>query len=366
MTRRPLHAIIAGGGTGGHLFPGIAIAQAIQQKNPESRIRFIGSGRPLEKKVLSEAGFPLTVIPVEGIKGRGRWRQAKVVCQLPFALLKSVFVLIRRWPHVVIGVGGYSAGPVVLAARLLGRKAVLHEQNRLPGVTTRLLAPLAHAVCISFADTLLKVPKEVLHLTGNPIRHSLLGSEWADKKANNEATVVVLGGSQGAHGINLAMMEAAKKLSAIGVRGVRVIHQTGEADVAMVSEAYATNGVSHDVRPFFTDMRPLYHQADLLVCRAGATTVAEITAVGKPAIFIPFPAAADDHQRLNAEALVAADAAEMILEKDLNGQILADRIMALLSNKDRLEDMGKRAALQGYPNAAEAVADVCYRLVYGG
>lgn len=364
MNRKPLRAIIAGGGTGGHLFPGIAIAQSIQRKNPESRIRFVGSGRPLEKKVLSEAGFALSVIPVEGIKGRGWWRQAKVVFRLPLALLESVFILLRHWPQVVIGMGGYSSGPVVLAARLLGRKAVLHEQNRLPGVTTRLLVPFAHAVCVSFEDTLLKVSRQALHLTGNPIRKSLLESAGAEASESRGRTVLVLGGSQGAHAINLAMMAAAEKLTGAG--GLEVIHQSGEADAAMVAQAYARAGLPHEVRPFFTEMGPLYRRADLVVCRAGATTVAEIVGVGKPSIFIPFSAAADDHQRLNAEALVAKGAAEMILEKDLDGPMLADRILALLSDNDRLEEMGRRAALRGFPDAADSVADVCYRLVYGG
>jgi UDP-N-acetylglucosamine--N-acetylmuramyl-(pentapeptide) pyrophosphoryl-undecaprenol N-acetylglucosamine transferase len=365
----PLNAVIAGGGTGGHLFPGIAIAQAIQSRNTLSRIRFIGSGRPLEKRVLSEAGFPLSVIPVEGIKGRGIQRQAKVMFQLPFALIKSLFILVKEWPRVVIGVGGYSAGPVVLAARLLGKKVVIHEQNRLPGVTTRLLSSLAHGVCISFEDTPLKAKGARLYLTGNPVRHTLLENTGTDPSATAfmkpsgapNKSVLVLGGSQGAHGINKAMISAAELLVQ---KGVHVIHQTGEADAAEVEAAYSRIGLFHMVRPFFNDMGPIYRWADLIVCRAGATTVAEITAIGKPALFIPFPAAADDHQRLNAEALVIGGAAEMMLEKDLDGALLANRITALLSNDGRLAEMARKAALYGHPNAADAVVDVCYKLVF--
>lgn len=363
----PLRIVIAGGGTGGHLFPGIAIAQEFMDRNPNSSLLFIGTDKPFETKALSEAGFTHKPITTEGIKGRGLRKQAKSILKIPKGIFESVIILKRFRPDIVIGVGGYSAGPLVVGAWLLGIKIVLHEQNILPGITNRILSRIADRIYVSFDDMQTGLnPKKVLY-TGNPIRKEILqyaknqkGFEIDDSKQNKYFTILILGGSQGAHSINMALLEAIDKIKEKDK--FFFIHQTGLNDEIRVKNAYEINGISCRVQSFFNDMARQYQKADLVICRAGATTVAEIKAIGKGVIFIPFPFAADNHQVLNARSLEKAGAAEMILEKDLNGKVLAERINFYASSPDILRQMASRAKDLGRPDAAVAIADNCYRL----
>jgi UDP-N-acetylglucosamine--N-acetylmuramyl-(pentapeptide) pyrophosphoryl-undecaprenol N-acetylglucosamine transferase len=359
-----MRIVIAGGGTGGHLFPGIAIAQEFMERDSHNRVLFVSTGKPFEISVLADAGFTHKRIASEGIKGRNRWQQAMAVSKLPTGILTSVGVLWNFKPDLVVGVGGYSAGPVVAGAWLLRKKIVLQEQNLLPGITNRMLAPFAHRIYISFKKTGDYFNSKNCRFLGNPVRKALYqtnGNRVRAEKAGKPFTVLIVGGSQGAHSINVAIMEA---ISCIESRqGIRFIHQTGTRDVATVEDAYRRTAVSGTVQAFFMDMASQFQHADLVICRAGATTVAEITAVGKAAIYIPFPHAADNHQVLNAGDLEAAGAAEMILEKNLTGPYLAQRIDHYRSNPDAIDQMAAAAKACGKPDAAEKIVNDCYALV---
>ena len=327
---RALRIIIAGGGTGGHLFPGIAIAQEFMARNSASRIIFVSTGNRLEKAVLSKAGFDLRSIQVAGIKGRGIWNQIKSVLKIPGALLAAMEVIKNFSPDLAIGLGSYSAGPVVIGAWLRRIPIVIHEQNILPGITNRILARFADRIYISFDNTQARLNPQKVYWTGNPVRRELLETAGGDRETAGHAsnqrifTVLIIGGSQGAHRINTAMIEALEHFQ--NAERLHFLHQTGETDEASVSEAYRKNAVSATAQSFFDDMAERYQQADLIICRAGATTVAEITALGKAAIFIPFPHAADNHQMLNAADLATDGAAEIIVEKDLSGHLLLSLI----------------------------------------
>ena len=356
----------AGGGTGGHLFPGIAIAQEFIRRDPDVQVLFIGTGKPIEVSVLEAHGFPRKQISSEGIKGRTWWQKMRSISKLPIGLLTSLYLLWRFHPNLVVGLGGYSAAPVVAAAWLLRKKIVLQEQNTVAGITNRMLAPLAHRIYISFQQTSSFFKEDMVRLTGNPIRESLISSvENAHQmeRKNDLFTILILGGSQGAHRINMAVTEA---LTALKEKNrFHFIPQTGTQDETFVAESYQANHVSAEVRAFFQDMASPLGNADLVICRAGATTVAEITALGLAAIFIPFPFAADNHQVLNAQELEAEGAAEMILESDLDGKALAERIAYYASHPDAIRRMANKSKNRGRPGAAGDIVDDCYDLIMG-
>ncbi|MBW1726857.1 MAG: undecaprenyldiphospho-muramoylpentapeptide beta-N-acetylglucosaminyltransferase [Deltaproteobacteria bacterium] len=364
----PLRIVIAGGGTGGHLFPGIAIAQEFMARNPNNRVLFVGTGKPFETTALSKADFAHKRITSEGIKGRGLGNQTRSILKIPKGIFESVMILKRFRPDLVLGVGGYSAGPLAAAAWLLGIKIVLHEQNIFPGITNRILSRLADRVYVSFDDIPTGIrPKKVLY-TGNPVRREILqyaknqkGLEIDESEQKRYFVILIIGGSQGAHSINMAILEAIETIT--DKDKFFFIHQTGLNDETRVKNAYERYGMSCRVQAFFNDMDRQYQKADLVICRAGATTVAEIKAIGKGAIFIPYPFAADNHQVLNARSLEKTGAAEMILEKDLNGKALAERINFYASNPDTLRQMASRAKDLCRTDAAAVIVDDCYKLV---
>jgi len=364
---RALCIIIAGGGTGGHLFPGIAIANEFMTRNSATQVIFISTGNRLEKAVLSKAGFELRSIQVAGIKGRGIWNQLKSVLKIPGAILAGMGLLKNFSPDLIVGLGSYSAGPVVMGAWLMRIPIAIHEQNILPGITNKILARFADRIYISFENTQSRLSPKKVYWTGNPVRQELLGTSGqpengtAQEISQAQFTVLIIGGSQGAHGINMAMIEALEHFQ--NSERLHFVHQTGEADQAPVSNAYRKKSVSSTVQSFFDNMAEQYHQADLIICRAGATTVAEITALGKAAIFIPFPYAADNHQMLNAADLAKDGAAEIIIEKELNGILLSERIEHYMDDREALEDMAARARRHGNPEAAKNIVDDCYRLL---
>jgi UDP-N-acetylglucosamine--N-acetylmuramyl-(pentapeptide) pyrophosphoryl-undecaprenol N-acetylglucosamine transferase len=359
--QRRLRVVIAGGGTGGHLFPGIAIADAFGEVRPAAEVMFIGSGRPLEISVLSQTGYRFDTIAIEGLKGRGRWSQLRAAFKIPGAIWASMRKLWSFKPHLVVGVGGYSAGPVVAAAWLMRIPRVLHEQNLLPGITNRILTRLANRIYVSFDETRERLATRKARLTGNPVRRALLAGK-TDAAASREGLhLLVMGGSQGAHALNMALIDAISELPAKALLCVR--HQTGTKDLGVVQAAYARHGIQAEVRPFFDDMADCYQWADLVICRAGATTVAEVTALGLPAIFVPYPFAADDHQRLNALAVVDAGGGEMIIEQDLDGKVLAERLKYFLGRPEGLEPMAAAARTLGRPEAAEEIVKDCLQLL---
>ena len=366
---RALRIVIAGGGTGGHLFPGIAIAKEFMARNSATRVIFISTGNRLERTVLSKAGFDLRSIQVAGIKGRGIWDQIKSVLKIPGAILAAMGLLKNFSPDLTVGLGSYSAGPVVTGAWLMRIPIVIHEQNIWPGITNRILSRCADRIYISFENTKSSLNPHKVYWTGNPVRPELLACADRPKDATAQEirqarfTVLIIGGSQGAHRINLAMIAALGHLQ--HAERLHFVHQTGEADEEAVSQAYRGNKVSAQARSFFDNMAEQYRQADLIICRAGATTVAEITALGKAAIFIPFPYAADNHQMLNAADLASDGAAEIIEEKELTGELLSKKIEHYLDHPEALDGMAARARRYGKPEAAKNIVDDCYRLLTG-
>jgi UDP-N-acetylglucosamine--N-acetylmuramyl-(pentapeptide) pyrophosphoryl-undecaprenol N-acetylglucosamine transferase len=352
--------LIAGGGTGGHLFPAVAIAEAFRVRDPEGDILFAGTDSPLETAELSRREFDHVSIAAGGLKGLSFLRQIRSVPKTLMGVCQALGVIWRFKPDIVIGVGGYASGPVSLAARFVGKKMVIHEQNLLPGLTNRILGRFAHRIFISFPDSPAVFKRSKTVLTGNPVRAEVLGIEPRER-SNKGFTILVMGGSQGAHTINCAVVEALGHLTRPSE--MTFIHQTGPKDLPWVESAYKQRGIRATVEPFFQDMASAYHSADLVICRAGATTVAELAAVGKPAIFIPFPFAANSHQELNARFVADSGGGEIILEEDLNGEFLAERMNHYASNRNALQEMTTRASALGRPNAAEMIVDECRRLV---
>jgi UDP-N-acetylglucosamine--N-acetylmuramyl-(pentapeptide) pyrophosphoryl-undecaprenol N-acetylglucosamine transferase len=363
---RALRIVIAGGGTGGHLFPGIAIAQEFMARNSQNNIIFVSTGNQLEQRVLSQANFALERITVEGLKRRGLWNQTKSISKLPKGIFESIRILSRFKPDLIVGLGSYSAGPVVLAAWLLRTKIVLHEQNLLPGITNRILSRFADRIFVAFEDTTARFASQKVQFTGNPVRQDILKPALPqnhNNKGSKPFTILIIGGSQGAHRINLSVAEALEHLTQRD--NLYFVHQTGATDEEMLKDAYARHEITSRVQSFFDHMAELYLHADLIICRAGATTVAEITAIGKAVVFIPFPYAADNHQVLNAESLSKSGAAEMILEKDLNGKILGQKIEYYASHPAVLSNMAAKAKRLGNPAAAKDIVDHCYKIVLG-
>jgi UDP-N-acetylglucosamine--N-acetylmuramyl-(pentapeptide) pyrophosphoryl-undecaprenol N-acetylglucosamine transferase len=352
-----MRMVIAGGGTGGHVFPGLAVADAVRRAGGE--VLFVGSERGIEAQVVPAAGYRLETVPIRSVRGRGIRGLAGATCQVPRATGAAFRILRRARPDIVVGTGGYVSFPVVVAAWLQRLPAILLEQNAQPGLATRALAPLARAVCTSFPETAARLRGARAVCTGNPVR------QWAPQpreRSPGTFTLLVFGGSQGAHRINVEAVGAVRALAADNP-GLRVIHQTGRADKDWVEAAYRDSRIAAEVHAFIDDMGGAYARADLVVCRAGATTVAELTALGKPAILIPYPFAADDHQRLNAEALERRGAALVLLDRDLTAAALAERVRALVRNPERLESMSRAARALGRPDAAERVLEVCRQVL---
>jgi UDP-N-acetylglucosamine--N-acetylmuramyl-(pentapeptide) pyrophosphoryl-undecaprenol N-acetylglucosamine transferase len=364
---KALRVVMAGGGTGGHLFPGLAIAQEFMARNERNTVLFVSTGNPLERSVLNQTGFTLETITAEGIKGRGLWNQAKSALKIPRGIVESLRILKKYQPDLTVGLGSYSAGPVVVGAWLMRTKIVLHEQNILPGITNRILARFADRIYISFDETKTRFDLQKIRLTGNPVRKELLNHHEGnsnDVAADSKSfCVLIIGGSQGAHRINMTVAETLDHLAQ--KERLYFIHQTGAADEQTIKAAYQRAGIAARVQSFFRHMAPLYKQADLIICRAGATTVAEVTALGKAVIFIPFPFAADNHQALNADTLAREGAAEMILEKDLNAGVLGQKIEYYASHPEALEAMATKAGKLGHPAAAKRIVDDCYQLIAG-
>jgi len=355
---KPLRVLIAGGGTGGHIYPGIAIAREIKRRHPAADLLFVGTERGMEMKIVPAEGFRLETITISGLKGTRPLKQLKSLLAVPKSLLDARSILRRFQPTVVVGVGGYSSGPPVLMAGLMGIPAMLQEQNALPGLTNRLLARVAHKVATAFRECEAYFGSKAV-LTGNPVRADF--SRVLGRTGTDPFTLLVFGGSQGAQPINQSVIEALAILKP-QLPGLQVIHQTGERDYSRIKQAYDAMRMDADVRPFFGDIPKQFAAADLLVCRAGATTLAEVTVAGKAAILVPFPQAADDHQRMNAEALAQAGAAEMILQKDLDGPTLAARIRYYVEHQDALRRIGQNSRALGRPDATERIVDLVEEL----
>ena len=360
-----MRLLVAGGGTGGHLFPGLALGEEVKTRHPRNDVLFVGSARGIEAREVPKAGYPLEIIDVGPLKRIGLLGFLMGLFRLPRAFWQSMKVLRKFDPDVVIGVGGYSSGPVLLVACLMRKPTAIQEQNALPGFTNRTLGHFVDAVFIAFPQAGRAFAPRKTHLLGNPIRRAFLDNYLHTKPATDRLSILVTGGSQGAHALNLRVAEALEILGPqIGPR-VQVLHQTGSKDQPEIAARYEklqSTGLAVQAVAFIDDMARAYAGADLLVCRAGATTIAELTVCKKPAILVPFPFAADDHQTVNAQSLVEAGAALLMPEKDLTAQKLADTVRGLEGDRSRLQRMARASGVLGRPEAAREIADVCVSL----
>ncbi len=359
--------LIAGGGTGGHLYPGVAVAMEAQKEGIE--VLFIGTEKGIEARVLKKEGFKLRTIKAGRLKGMGMAEKIRTLTGIPGGIFQAAGIIREFGPQAVIGVGGYASFPAVAAARLTGIPVVIQEQNAYPGLTNRILGKIADAVAIGFEDAAGFFPKGRSVFTGNPIRGGMLATDrgaaldaWGLK--HGMFTVLVFGGSGGAHTINKGMTDALAVLA--GLEGsMQFIHQTGEKDLKMVEDAYAGTGFTAKVSPFIYDMAGAYACADLVVCRSGALTLAELTALGKPALLVPYPFAANNHQVANARSLEKSGAAKVIVDGEATGERLASEIKGLMDDNDALAVMSGRCLALGKPGAASAVLQLVKSLMKG-
>ena len=354
-----MRVVIAGGGTGGHLFPGLAVARALKRRVPEAQISFAGTAGGIEARVIPSTEFELDVIRSAGLKGKSPVALARGAALMPLSALDAWRVIVRRRPDVVIGVGGYSSGPVVLIAAARGVPAMLLEQNAVAGLTNKMLAPFVKRAAVTY-EASLKFFGGKGFVSGNPVRREFLEIDDAGIDAQ-KVRVLVFGGSQGAHVINVAMVEAAPRLAA-AAETLDLVCQTGTRDFDMVREAFERSGLQGRVERFIDAMDREMKAAGLVVSRAGATTLAEVTAAGRPAILVPLHTATDDHQRHNALALQQAGAAEVIEQKALSGELLAARIIALAVDRDKRRQMSAAARRLAKPRAAEDIVDAVLEL----
>lgn len=361
MAKTP-HIVFAGGGTGGHLFPALAVARELGRRHPGAEIGFIGGTRGLETRLVPQAGFQLRTLPVSGLKGASALGVLLAGSAAAVGVLRCLSWFLAHRPRLVVGVGGYASGPAVLAAWLLRVPTMLMEQNHFPGATNRWLAPRADAVCVP-SDA----AKARLHgiglVTGNPVRKEF--TAIGSPPGRDRLALLVFGGSRGARSINRAMIAALPALLKM-TPPPRIVHQTGPDEHASVAQGYAVHpGLDADVRPFLEDMPKVLAEADLVVCRAGATTLAELAAAGRPAILVPFPFAADDHQRANAEAVRDAGGARVIEDRELDGARCAAEITALAGDPALRGRMAAAQRTLARPDAAERIADVADALIKG-
>ncbi len=346
--------IIAGGGTGGHIYPGIAIAQEFKRCNPACEIIFVGTARGLETKIVPREGFKLELIEIAALKGVSVTKRGKSILMLPKSFLVVRSLIRRHKPDVVIGVGGYASGPMLLIASLMGVPTMVAEQNALPGFTNRVLARFVKAAAVSFAEAKSFFGGKA-EITGNPVRTEFFSvPPQVKSKVTN---ILITGGSQGARAVNEAMIAALPILEAYKDK-LFITHQTGELDFEKVKAAYANSSLKAEVKPFIEKIVDEFAKADFVISRAGATTVAELAAAGRPAMMVPLPWAADDHQRKNAEAVERAGAGRMILQSDLSGERLAKEILALINDPEKLATMSAASKTLAHPDAAARVVNI--------
>ena len=357
---RAVRMLFAAGGTGGHLFPGVAVAEAAR-RDVGAEILFVGTQHGMEKDMIPRLGFALQFIPAEQLRGRN-WRG---VLRSLWAALRAVGVawrVVRDFaPDLIFSIGGYASAPTVVVGWLRRIPCVLLEPNAIPGMTNKWLSQLAAKVCVGFPQTAAVFPTRKAVCTGNPVRWKS-GSIQEDSVSlgapKTQSTLLIFGGSAGARRLNHTLPRA---LALLGQdrENVRIVHQTGKADHAEVMATYTQLGLRAEVVPFIDNMKEMYQATDLVVCRAGATTIAELTSLGKPAILIPYPYAVDNHQRANAEILVQAGAAHMVLDAELTPERMCDEIRPLITNPTRLAEMGRAAITVGRPDATTAVVREC-------
>ncbi len=365
-----MRVLIAGGGTGGHIFPGIAIAEELLRQGVADEVVFAGTEHGLEAKVVPREGFHLHFLKAEGFVGKSPLKKIRALAFFLVSLAQSRSLLQRLRPRLVIGVGGYASVSMVLAAHMRGIPTLIHEQNAVPGLANRTLGRFADAIAVTYQESFDHFAKEKTWLTGNPVRKEML---QCDERAARAAfhldpsrfTIFVFGGSSGAHRINRAVVEALPLLADVRA-SLQFIHQTGETDHQYVSDAYAAAGFTGIVVPFVYRMAEAYALSDIVLCRAGATTLAEITAIGKPAVLVPYPFAAANHQELNAKKLEDMGAVRVIHDRNLSGELVAETFRTLYLDERLRAAMQRSAASFGRADAADRIVQVAQSLMRKG
>jgi UDP-N-acetylglucosamine--N-acetylmuramyl-(pentapeptide) pyrophosphoryl-undecaprenol N-acetylglucosamine transferase len=347
-----MRVLIAGGGTGGHVIPALAIAQELRS-HYDADVQFVGTARGMETRLVPRAGFELHLVRVGALNRVDLATRIKTIFDLPRAVMDSSKLIQSFRPDVMIGVGGYASGPAMLAGSLHDVPMVAFEPNFIPGFANRMIAPMVKGAAVQLEATCHYFRNG--HVTGVPVRRAFF--QVAPRPKDGRPTLLVFGGSQGAHAINVAVLEALPKLLEM-LPGIHIIHQTGEKDYMQAQDAYLKAMISAEVSPFIDDMPGAFARADLLVCRSGASTVAEVTGAGRPAIFVPLPTAADDHQRQNAAALAEADAAQLLPQAALTSERLAQEVVQLLGNRALLAQMSQAAKKLAHPDAAAEIARI--------
>jgi len=357
--KRPLRVLIAGGGTGGHVVPALAIARELRDAH-RAEVRFVGTARGLETRLVPEAGFPLELIKVGQLKNVSLATRARTLLDLPLGIRRCIGLLRSFRPQVVIGVGGYASGPAMMAAILLRVPTLAFEPNAVPGLANRLVGKRVNAAAVNLAETT-KYFRNA-RVTGTPVRPEFFAIE--PKQPGPATRLLVFGASQGARVLNETMPKILKDLLT-AFPELTVVHQTGARHGDTTTAAYEREGIASErlrVTPYLNDMAAQFAEADLILCRSGASSVAEVAAAGRAAVLIPFPQAADDHQRKNAEAFVAAGAAELIIESELTEPRLLATLSSLLEDSSLRLEMGRRARSLAHPHAVKEIADLALAL----
>ena len=356
-----MNVVVAAGGTGGHLYPAIAVAREFLRRDPATRVVFVGTTRGIETTVLAHEGFELDFISAKPVMGRGLMDVMRAVGTLPLSLWQSFRVLAKRKADLVIGVGGYTSPMVLLAAFVRRVPGVMLEPNAYPGMANKVVAPMVRRIFLAFETTTRCFDRAKVRVVGMPVRRAFLeqGRDGGASTATAETChVLIFGGSQGAKAINSVVIEALPHLKSI--TGLKVTHQTGQPDHARVTDAYRTAGMDAKVVPFLYDMPAVLRSADLVVSRAGGMTIAELTVCGKPAILIPLPTAIYNHQALNAQVMESAGAAIVLSQTDLNGARLSRVITGILQEPERLRTMSTNSFGMRRIDAAEVIVRECY------
>ncbi len=355
----PKKVIISGGGTGGHLFPALAVGETLKKKDSSLQITFVGSSRQLEKSLMERYQAQFVPLKIEGIKGM-KWKTFKSLAILPLSFVKSYRLLRSLKPDLVIGVGGYSSGPIVLLASWMKIPTLLMEQNLRPGLTNRMLLPWVRKAVVAFEGSL-PYFKGKGEFIGNPTREEFL--RVTPKHRNNKLSILIFGGSQGSRFLNKGVTNSLSFLAEDRTH-LHISHQTGEADCAWVNDLYVKNGFSDiTVSPFFFEMADYFQKSDLVVCRAGATTIAELIAAQKAAILVPFSKATDNHQEVNARELERIQGAEVILEDEFKPKGFANIIKEFLTHKEKLDRLEQNLGKLKTDNVAERIAKLCFDLI---
>jgi len=351
--------LISGGGTAGHIHPALAVGRKLKEKNRDIQITFVGSTRKLERSIMDHYHADFIPLKIEGLKGRGI-KIARSLFILPAAFLRSMSILIKLKPSLSIGVGGYSSGPIVLISAWLGIPTLILEQNSLPGFTNRMLIPWVKKAVVSFESSLPYFKKKGICL-GNPVRDEFYA--LPPKQRTDRLTLLIFGGSQGSRFLNEGMIKSLPLLTQ-EAENLIIYHQTGENNLEQVKQAYLKHGIRNVmVKAFFHNMADYFQKSDLVICRAGATTIAELIAGKKASLLIPFAGAADNHQLHNAKELEKIQGTEILTEQEFTPELFARKIIRFVKNKTRLDQMEKNLALLKKTGAAEKIADLCFELI---